>query len=69
MVLALSYKEIKRSRVTEPKATLLVADGLCPKIRKLLRKATVPVLWLNGVQEPLTTISEQLLERREQGQR
>ena len=68
MALALSYKEIKSSRVTEPIATLLVADGLCPKIRKLLSNATVPVLWLNGVQEPLTTISDQLLERREQGQ-
>ena len=48
--------------------TLLVADGQCPKIRQLLAKSRVPVLWLEGDQEPLAAISEELSDRRSQGE-
>ena len=48
--------------------TLLVADGQCPKIRQLLAKTLVPVLWLEGDREPLAAISEELSARRNQGQ-
>ena len=48
--------------------TLLVADGQCPKIRQLLAKSLVPVLWLEGDREPLAAISEELSDRRYQGE-
>ena len=68
MALALSYKEIKTSRTSEPTATLLVADGECLKIRKLLAEALVPVLWLEAGQHPLETVTAALETRRQQGQ-
>ena len=52
-----------------PSATLLVADGQCPKIRELLANAKVPLLWLGDEKDPLKIISETLAGRREQGQR
>ncbi|QNI79406.1 hemolysin-type calcium-binding repeat family protein [Synechococcus sp. RS9909] len=47
---------------------LLVADGSCAKIRELLAEALVPVLWLDGTQDPLQIVTAALAERRRQGQ-
>ena len=52
----------------EVNKTLIVADGQCPKIRELLAKTLVPVLWLDGEQDPLTSVTEALIKRRHEGQ-
>ncbi|WP_115018958.1 DUF4347 domain-containing protein [Synechococcus sp. UW140] len=49
-------------------ATLIVADGSCPKIRELLAEALVPVLWLDARQPPLQRLTALLAERRRLGQ-
>ncbi|WP_186593710.1 Ig-like domain-containing protein [Synechococcus sp. RS9909] len=51
-----------------PTGVLLVADGSCAKIRELLAEALVPVLWLDGTQDPLQIVTAALAERRRQGQ-
>ncbi|MBV2350683.1 DUF4347 domain-containing protein, partial [Synechococcus sp. HK05] len=51
-----------------PTDVLLVADGSCTKIRELLAEALVPVLWLDGDQDPLEAVSAALAQRRRQGQ-
>ncbi|EAU75404.1 DUF4347 domain-containing protein [Synechococcus sp. RS9916] len=67
---ACGLEQINNSTTTQGQrqATLIVADGSCPKIRELLAEALVPVLWLDGEQEPLAAISDALSDRREHGQ-
>ena len=67
---ACGLEQINNSTTTQGQrqATLIVADGSCPKIRELLAEALVPVLWLDGEREPLAAISEELSDRRNQGQ-
>ena len=48
--------------------TLLVADGSCPKIRRLLAVALAPVLWLQTDGDPLAAVTDALAERRRMGQ-
>ena len=47
---------------------LIVADGSCPQIRDLLATSQAPVLWLDGQELPLETVSRALAERRTLGQ-
>ena len=56
------------AEVSGSMTTLVVADEQCPEIRELLAKATIPVLWLGSEQEPLAAITEELSDRRNQGQ-
>ena len=54
-------------RAPDQAGALIVADGSCPQIQKLLFAADVPVLWLDD-QHPLQAVSQALAERRNQGQ-
>ena len=67
---ACGLEQINNSTTTQGQrqATLIVADGSCPKIRELLAESLVPVLWMDGEREPLAAISDALSDRREQGQ-
>nr|WP_115093126.1 DUF4347 domain-containing protein [Synechococcus sp. UW106] len=52
---------------SDPAGSLLIADGECPKIRALLATSLIPVVWLDGQQNPLVAVSEILANRRAQG--
>ncbi|QNJ13758.1 putative cadherin domain-containing protein [Synechococcus sp. A18-46.1] len=59
----------KFTSFTAAKASeLIVADGACPQIRKLLTATEALVLWLDGQELPLETVSRALAERRTLGQ-
>ena len=47
---------------------LIVADGSCPQIRDLLATSQAPVIWLDGQELSLETVSRALAERRTLGQ-
>jgi len=66
---ACGLEQINSSTTTQgqKQATLIVADGSCPKIRELLAEALVPVLWLEAEQHPLKAVTAALKVRRQQG--
>ena len=47
------YELLATAATTSLTSDFLVADGSCPKIRKLLAEALVPVLWLEAGQHLL----------------